>query len=177
MKFAIVLIYALWLAACGQTTSSSTTARNDSTSSSSQTAAREDAGYEVRAMLNGAELASYKYSGSKKVALNDGEALTLFLSSNDNKNIMTLVIQGTKTGTYPLPGNDGAPKPGEARFELMHDETPPVRIATNGEVRLETLTDNRCSGSFKGTGTDINGGKFSIEGSFSNMGVGTPAAN
>lgn len=174
MKFVLVLIAALSLAVCGQTTS---TPRTNSTSSAKQTEAAQDAGYQVRATLNGAELASYNYSGSKNVALNDGEALTLFLYSNDNKNVLTLVIQGTKVGNYALPGNDGTPKPGEARLELMHDDKPPVRIATSGEVRLETLTDNRCSGSFKGTGTDINGGKFSIEGSFTNMGVGRPAAN
>lgn len=177
MKFVVVLLAALLLAVCGQTTSSPTTPRNDSTSASKQTEAPQDAGYEVRAMLNGAELASYTYSGSKTVALNDGESLTLFLYSNDNKNVLTLVIQGTKVGNYSLPGSDAAPKPGEARLELLHDDKPPVRIATNGEVRLETLTDNRCSGSFKGTGTDINGGKFSIEGNFTNMMVGTPAAN
>ena len=176
MKFAVVLISALLLNTCGQETSNPTTPGNDATSSSKQTEARGDAGYEVRAMLNDAELASYKYSGSKAVALNDGESLTMFLYSNDNKNVLTVTIQGTKAGNYPLRGFE-APKPGEARLELMHDDKPPVRIATNGEVRLDKLANDLCSGSFKGTGTDINGGKFSIEGSFTNMGVKAPAAN
>ena len=174
MKLATVLISALCLFACGQTT---TTPRTESTSSPSQTEPRKDAGFEVRVMLNGAELASYNQSGPRTLVLNDEETLTLFLSSEDNKNVLTLVIQGTKAGTYPLPGNDSAPKAGEARLEFMHDETPPVRIATNGEVRLESFTGTLCSGTFKGTGTDINGGKFSIEGRFTNLGIGTPASN
>jgi hypothetical protein len=177
MKLAVLLISALLLATCGETPSNPETTSVEPNSSSTKTEAREDARFEVKVMLNGTELASYKQSGPRIVVLNDGESLTMFLSSPDNKNVLTLVIQGTKAGNYPLPFHDGAPKPGEARLELMHDDKPPVRIATDGEVRLETLTKNLCSGSFKGTGTDINGGKFSIEGSFLNMGVQTEAAN
>ena len=177
MKFAVVLISALLLAACGQMTSNPKDAGVNSKSSSSKTEGREESGFEVKVMLDGAELAAYRVSGARTLALNDGGVLTLFLSSNDNKNHLTLHLQGTNTGTYPLPSNDAPPKQGQAKMEFMHDETPPMRIPTEGEVKLEKFGDNQCSGTFRGTGTDIKGGKFSIEGSFSNLGVKTVAAN
>lgn len=167
MKLFLVLFSALLLAVCDQTPSSS----------SSKTETRGEPGFEVKVMLDGAEFAAYRVSGNRTLAMNDSGVLTLFLSSNDNKNILTINIQGTNPGNYPLPSNYDAPKQGQARMELMHDETPPVRIATEGEVKLEKFGNNQCSGSFKGTGTDYQGGKFSIEGSFTNLGVKTVAEN
>lgn len=165
MKLFLVLISALLLAVC------------DQTSSSSKTESLAESGFEVKVTLNGAEFAAYSVSGNRTLAMNDTGVLTLFLSSNDNKNVLTLEIQGTNTGTYPFPSNDAAPKQGQARMELMHDEKPPVRIATEGAVKLEKFGDNQCSGSFRGTGTDYEGGKFTIEGSFTNLGVKNVAEN
>ncbi len=171
MKLAVVLIAALLVAVCDQPGSNTTGVGPASSSANAETQA--ESGFAVKVTLNGAEFASYRISGPRTLVLNDGGVLTMFLSSNDNKNILTLHIQGTSTGTYPLPAHDGAPKQGEARMELMHDDKPPVRIPTEGEVRLEKFDNNQCSGSFKGTGTDYQGGKFVIEGSFSNLGVKT----
>ncbi len=177
MKLAVVLISTLLLAVCDQTTSKPKDTGVDAKSSSSNTENTEEPGFNVKVMLDGAELAAYRVSGARTLALNDEGVLTLFLSSNDNKNVLTLEIQGTKTGTYPIPSHDGAPKQGEAKMQLLHDDKPPVRIPTAGEVKLDKFGNNLCSGSFKGTGTDIEGGKFSIEGSFSNLGVKTAGAN
>lgn len=114
-------------------------------------------------------MASYKQVGARGVgAIFDGKLLQMYLASPDNKHVLTVDIKGTKAGVYPLTTQYEPAKPGEARLNFM-TEVPPVLIPGSGEVKLVEFSEMSCSGSFTGTGTDIKGAKFSIEGSFSNV--------
>jgi hypothetical protein len=129
----------------------------------------DDAFYEVKVTKNGAELASYKQVGARGVgAIFDGKLIEMYLASPDNKHVLTIDIEGSKTGVYPLPAQYETAKAGEARLNFM-TEAPPALIPGKGEVKLNEFSETSCSGSFAGTGTDIKGAKFSIEGSFSKL--------
>ena len=171
MKTTLIVMVALLVTACGTASFGQKEVNRNPSFSSAPGAAAGEAKYEVRVIRNDAELASYDHSGPRAVALHDGQSFEMFFASNDNKKVLTVAIQGANAGSYPLPSHTGAPKQGEARLEFRNDSDPLVLIPIKGELKLETYADKRCSGSFTGVGTDLNGVKFSIEGRFINLTV------
>ena len=170
MKMRWMILLMLLLAATGCSSSNKTGQVSGQSQAPAATTA-SDAGFEVKVTKNGAELASYNQKGFRgKGALLDGESIQLILSSPDNKHVLMIDVQGTKAGVYPSPTQSEAAKPGEARLNFMTVE-PPTLIPDKGQTKLTELTDEYCSGTFTATGTDINGAKFSIEGSFSKLQV------
>ena len=171
MKVTLIVIAILLLTACSSASSGQQTANQSSTSKAAQGAKTGDARYEVKVMRNGAGLASYSQTGSRPTTLYDGRSMIMFLNSPDDKHILTVSLQAARAGAYPLATEGGAPKQDEARLEFMSENAPVVLIAEKGELKIEEFDEKTCSGTFAGTGTDIKGVKFAIEGSFSNMGV------
>jgi hypothetical protein len=171
MKVTWILIAVLLLSGCGAASSGQNTGKPNSARSSAQSAKTDAPGYEVKVIRNGAELASYSHTGPRAVALYDGQSFMMFFASNDNKDVLTVAIQGVQEGVYSLPADTGAPKQGEARLELIDEKELLVLIPGKGELKLDKFAENQCSGSFTGTGIDIKGVPFSIEGKFSNVTV------
>lgn len=165
MKATLILVASFCFAACGW----ASTTKQQTTPSSTQSAATGEPSYEVRVMRNGLELAAYNHTGPRAVGLFDSQSFELFLASNDNQNVLMVGIQGVNVGRYALPADKGAAKPGEARLEFINNKETLVLIPDKGELRLETSSGKHCSGSFTGTGTDLKGLPFTIEGKFSNL--------
>jgi hypothetical protein len=165
----LILFVTFLFTACGGAAPADGGTNRVSNQSSTQAVKTDDSGWEVKVTKNGADLASYKQVGARGVgAIFDGKLLQMYLASPDNKHVLTIDIEGSKTGVYPLPTQYEAAKPGEARLNFM-TEAPPALIPGKGEVKLDEFSETSCSGSFTGTGTDINGAKFTIEGSFSKL--------
>jgi hypothetical protein len=171
MKVTLIMIAILLLSGCGAASSRQNTDNPNSARSSAQSAKADEPGYEVKIMRKGAEFASYSHSGPRAVALYDGQSFMMFFASNDNKDVLTVAIQGVQEGAYSLPADNGAPKQGEARLDFIDEKELLVLIPDKGELKLEKFTEKQCSGSFTGTGIDIKGVPFSIEGKFSNLTV------
>lgn len=130
-------------------------------------------GYEVNVTKNGTELAAYKQVGARSASASfDGDLVQIILASPDNQHVLTIDIQAAQAGTYPLAPQYDAPKAGQARLNFL-TAAPPALIPAVGEVTLSEFTEQFCSGSFTGTGTDIKGDTFSIEGNFSKLVVAT----
>jgi hypothetical protein len=167
-----LLILALSCAACGGAPRiGGSTASQIPKQSSTPVAQSDGTWYEVKVVRAGSELASYKYVGVREVGvISNGKAVTMFLNSPDNKNILTVDVRASAAGVYPLADRFGADKPGEARLNFMTDGAP-VLAPIIGEVRLDEFSDTSCSGSLSGSGTDIKGTSFSIEGTFSKLRV------
>jgi hypothetical protein len=165
----LILFLTFLFTSCGGTAPADGGKNQVSNRSSTLAVETEDSGWEVKVTKNGAELASYKQVGARGVgAIFDGKLIQMYLASPDNKHVLMIDIQGSKTGFYPLPTQYEAAKAGEARLNFM-TEGPPALIPAKGEVKLDEFSETSCSGSFTGTGTDIKGAKFTIEGSFSNL--------
>src|SRR5712692_7887369 len=166
----VLLLVSLLHASCSGVSQGGGVVTNQVSDGSSTRAVKsEDSGWEVKVTKNGAELASYKQVGARGVgAIFDGKLIQMYLASPDNKHVLTIDIQGSKAGVYPLPTQYETAKAGEARLNFM-TEAPPALIPGKGEVKLNEFSETSCSGSFAGTGTDIKGANFSIEGSFSKL--------
>lgn len=165
----LILFVTFLLTSCGGSAPADGGKNQVSDRSSTQPVKTDDSGWEVRVTKNGAELASYKQVGARGVgAIFDGKLIQMYLASPDNKHVLTVDIQGSKAGFYPLPTQYESAKAGEARLNFM-TEGPPALIPAKGEVKLDEFNETSCSGSFTGTGTDIKGAKFTIEGSFSKL--------
>jgi len=171
MKLGWVLAVLLLTACVGCSLSNKGTTGQGPGQPTTPSARAADSGYEVTVTKSGAVLASYNQVGARgKGALYDGQSIQLILASPDNKHVLMIDIQGAKTGVYPTPADTGAAKAGEARLHFTTEE-PPILIPVKGETKLTEFNEEYCSGSFTATGTDINGAKFSIEGSFSKIQV------
>lgn len=167
----IFLFVTFLLTACGSSAPGNSGTNPFSDRSSTQ-AVKEDSRWEVKVTKNGVELASYKQVGARGVgAIFDGKLIQMYLASPDNKHVLTVDIQGSKAGVYPLATQYEPAKLGEARLNFM-TEAPPALIPAKGEVKLDEFSETSCSGSFTGTGTDIKGAKFTIDGTFSKLAVG-----
>jgi len=136
---------------------------------SAQAVEPDDSGYEVKVTKNGAELAAYKRVGARGgSATFAGSLIQIILASPDNQHVLTIDIRAAQAGTYPLAPQYEAPKAGQSRLDFL-TVVPPALIPAVGEVKLSEFTEQFCSGSFTGTGTDIKGATFSIDGSFSKL--------
>lgn len=165
----MILFVTILLTACGGGVAPGNGVTNQSDRSSTQAVKTDSSGWQVKVTKNGAELASYKQVGARGVgAIVDGKLIQMYLASPDNRHVLTIDIQGSKAGVYPIATQYEPAKPNEARLDFM-TEAPPALIPAKGEVRLDEFSETSCSGTFNSTGTDINGAKFSIEGSFSNL--------
>ena len=176
MKSVLMIISTLLLAACGAAPPD----QNSATRSPGQLPATSEkaatARFEVKVTRSGQEFASYRQAGERTTVMYDGDSIMVFLGSPDNKQHLTVTLQATKAGAYPLAPEDAAPKQNEAKLEFISENAdPPVLVASKGELKLDKLDEKYCSGSFTGSGTDIRGVMFTLEGSFSNMGVKTIA--
>ena len=167
MKYQAIMLVTLLFTACGVSVPDSGGGKNQvSDPSSTQAVKTDSSGWEVKVTKNGAELASYKQVGARGVgAIFDGKLIQMYLASPDNRHVLTLDIQGAKAGVYPLATQYEPAKPGEARLNFM-TEAPPALIPAKGEVKLDEFSETSCSGSFTGTGADIKGAKFTIDGTF-----------
>jgi hypothetical protein len=168
MKTTLILLIGFLLVACG-TTPGEWPATSQSATPSATTNARLEGKFEVKAVRNGVTIAEYRQTGARPVGLIDGDNLTIMLYSPDDKHILTIESQTVTAGAYPFVDQNGGPQQGQARMDLMTPAAPVVLIANGGELRLDEVSEKSCSGSFKGTGTDVKGGTFSVVGSFSKM--------
>ncbi len=167
----LILVVTFLFTACGGSVPADRGTSPVSDRPSTQAVKTEDSHWEVKVTKNGAVLASYMQAGARGVgAIFDGKLIQMYLASPDNKHVLSIDIQGSKAGVYPLPTQYETAKAGEARLNFM-TEAPPALIPGKGEVKLNEFSETSCSGSFAGTGTDIKGAKFSIEGSFSKLAV------
>jgi hypothetical protein len=155
----------LLMTACGGSSSGGTRVEQ----APAQAGNTEERSFEVKVLKNGAEFVSYSNVGERSgCALFEGSSILLELQSPDNKHLLMVEIRGGEAGTYPLPVQYESAKSGEAALTFT-PEVMPILIPAEGEVRLDEFTDQSCSGSFSGGGTDIEGDTFSIEGRFSKM--------
>jgi hypothetical protein len=173
----LLLLLLLVLTACGSA-GSSTTAGNDAPTSSAgptavpsmpPAASTAERSFAVTVRKNGADFATYTMSGDRHGCLVlDGPMVMIELPSPDMAHLLVVDIRGATAGTYPLPAQYEPANPGEATLTFTPDVLP-ILIPAQGDVTLETLTDESCSGSFRGSGTAIDGATFAIEGRFSNL--------
>ncbi len=174
MKTILLMMVSLGLAACNATSTSSTPTEKSVATASEQTT-NVNAGYEIKVKRNGLEVATFGNKGTRPAALLDEGTLTIMLGSPDNKHTLTIDLKAAKAGTYPLAADGKAAQPGEVRIDLLTEATMESLIATKGEFKLSEYDGKTCSGAFNVTGADIKGAPFSIEGSFTKMGVRTAA--
>ena len=73
----------------------------------------------------------------------DGDQLQLFLSSPDNQDMLTVNIQGTEPGIYPVGTQYEAPQPGEAQLNFLNAE-PPALILRKARFHWRHLTAKRA---------------------------------
>jgi hypothetical protein len=159
------------LTACGGASTGNDMTTQGLDPSSTQPVKSDGSGWEVKVTRNGAGLASYKQVGARGVgAIFDGKLVQMYLASPDNRHVLNVDIQASKTGVYPLATQYEPAKTGEARLNFM-TEMPPALIPAKGEVKLDEFSETSCSGSFIGTGTDIKGAKFTISGNFSKLAI------
>jgi hypothetical protein len=176
MKFVLIMVSTLLLAGCDAASSDHNSATRSPAQSPATAAKTETARFEVKVTKSGQEFASYRQIGERTAVMYDGASVMIFLGSPDNKQHLTVTLEAAKAGAYPLAPEEAAPKQNEAKLEFISENAdPPVLIASKGELNLDKLDDKYCSGSFTGAGTDIRGVMFTLEGSFSNMGVKTIA--
>lgn len=172
MKPTCTILITLFLIACGNA-SIKQTATTQNTNQVVAANANGEGKFEVKAIRNGAEIANYKAVSARPIALVDDNYLMLMLSSPDNKHHLTIEMPMAKPGTYPFVDQNGGPKVGQARMGLQTESAPLVLNAMQGALKLDAINEKNCSGTFKGTGTDLQGATFTIEGSFTNMPVKT----
>ena len=177
MKSILIMISTLLLAACGAASSDQNSASQRPAQSRATAASTETGSYEVKVTRDGKAVASYSQTVARPTALFDDGSIMIFLGSPDNKHILTVTLQAAMAGAYPLAPEADAPKQNEAKLEFMTEiaDPPMVLIASNGELKMDKFDQKYCSGSFIVAGTDVRGVKFTIEGSFSNIGVKKPA--
>ena len=80
------------------------------------------------------------------------------------KDVLNVDIGGAKVGVDRV-SNNGVP--GNARLEYLSD--PDDLVYSQGELKLTDFNDKLCSGTFTATGSNVQGAKFSVEGSFTRM--------
>ncbi len=166
-----IILVMLLLTACGGSPSSETGSAQAPAANQApaQGANTEERYFEVKVLKNGAEFVSYNNVSERDgCALFEGTMIMIQLQSPDNKHLLSLDIRGAEAGSYPVPVQYESAKPGEAALTFT-PEVLPILIPAQGEVKLDTFTADSCSGSFSGSGTDIKGDTFSIEGRFSNL--------
>ncbi len=164
-----LIVMVLFVTACGGSVPGAGVTTQVPEQSPAQAVQSDASGYDVNVTKNGTELAAYQQVGARGGgATFDGNLIQIILASPDNQHVLTIDIQAAQAGTYPLAPQYEAAKPGQSRLNFL-TEAPPALIPAVGEVKLSEFTEQFCSGSFTGTGTDIEGATFSIEGSFSKL--------
>ena len=163
----MILIATLFLAACGAapdqapSSRSATQARGESTSG-------QPSGVDVKVTRNGKPLAAFQSVSDNTVvgALLIGDDLSVELTSPDQNWILSISVSGAKEGAYRLAGLREA---GKAMILLTGGDEAMMVRADSGELKLSEVSEGYCSGSFRGTGSDATGNKYTYEGKFSRV--------
>jgi hypothetical protein len=163
----LILIATLFLAACGaapdQAPSSESTKQTRG-----ETAVGQPSGIDVKVTRNGKTLAAFQSASDNTGvgALLVGDDLSVELTSPDQKWVLSISVSRAKAGAYRLAGLREA---GKAMILLTGGDEAMMVRADSGELKLSEVSEGYCSGSFKGTGTDATGNKYTYEGKFSRV--------
>ena len=114
-----------------------------------------------------AEYSAYIPGAARIPEARGKESLIIYLHSQDKKYALLGSFSQVVTGTYLIggTGNNGV------ELEMSIDGT----TASPQEIKLDkgnfkiTLDSKTCSGSFSGTGKDLNGKNYEISGAFTNI--------
>jgi hypothetical protein len=109
-----------------------------------------------------------------KAAAVGGNEYSVVISNTDDKHSISLSIAGNSSGTYPFIQSTQTLTSGKANLVYLSDDlpenypgTPGSLLLDTGQTVLKTVTANRCSGSFTGTGKNLKDGKvYTLEGTF-----------
>lgn len=96
------------------------------------------------------------------------------ISSADEKNALSLSIEGETPGTYPFISATQSLTKGKANFTLLSYALPAAYAGTagvlnpeSGELVVKTATKSRIIGTFTGSGKNLKDGKtYTLEGTF-----------
>ena len=121
--------------------------------------------HQVKVERDGTVLASF--TGSRARAILDGNHLSIELTSPDGLHRLTIEVDGSRSGVYPLAPTFQA----EKAVILLVSHGVPARVSpAQGELELNRA-DGNCSGRFTGRARDENGYRYAFEGSFSTVPV------
>ncbi|QIP14869.1 hypothetical protein G8759_20725 [Spirosoma aureum] len=109
-----------------------------------------------------------------KAAAVGGNEYSIVISNADDKHSISLSIAGKSSGTYPFIQSTETLTSGKSSLVYLSDDlpenypgTPGTLLLDTGQTVLKTVTANRCSGSFTGTGKNLKDGKvYTLEGTF-----------
>lgn len=168
MNKLLILLAILFLASCGATPEDPKPSSNSAKQPRGETATGQPSGIDVKVTQNGKPLAAFQ-SASEATgvgALLTRDDLAIELTSPDQKWVLSISVSGVKTGVYPLAALREA---GKAMIILTGGDEAMMVRAHIGELKLDEVNENYCSGSFKGTGTDATGNTYTYEGKFSRV--------
>lgn len=169
MSKMLLLAAVIFFTACGSTKDKSPASKADKPAQGESTSGQAD-GIDIKVTKNGAPLMAFQTANDNagEGALLTGKDLSIELSSPDRKWDLMISVSGAKVGAYPLAD---VAKNGKAAIRLTggEDDNLMMTRADNGELKLDELSETSCSGSFKGTGSDATGNKYTYEGRFSRI--------
>jgi hypothetical protein len=168
MNKLLILFAILFLAACGATPQDPTPSSDSVKQTRRETATGQPSGIDVKVTQNGKPLADWKAASETTGvgALRTGDDLSIELTSPDQKWVLSISVSGVKMGVYRLAALREA---GKAMIILTGGDEAMMVRAHIGELKLDEVSENYCSGSFKGTGTDATGNTYTYEGKFSRV--------
>ncbi|WP_373513683.1 hypothetical protein [Persicitalea sp.] len=125
----------------------------------------------MKLMQDGQVLVDIKTLKSAAVG---GGSYAVDISSTDEKNALSLSINGEAVGNYPFINSSQTLTPGKANFTLYSFALPAafagtagILIPESGEAVVKTATKSRVSGTFQGSGKNVKDGKtYTLEGTF-----------
>ena len=167
MNRMLILIAAIFLAACSAAPDQAPS--NDSAKQTQGgTATGQPSGVDVKVTRNGTTLVAFQSASDNTGvgALLGKDDLSIEITSPDQKWVLSIGVSGAKAGVYRLAG---LREKGKAMILLTGGEDAMMVRADTGELKLTEVSETYCSGSFKGTGKDATGNKYTYEGKFSRV--------
>lgn len=170
MNKLLILFTALFFASCGGAPKDRTPSgdTDKQTRGKESTIANQPAGLDVKVTRNGKTLTAFKSASDNTGvgALLAGNELSIEIASPDQSWVLNISASRAKEGVYRL-----APmrEDGKAMIVLAGGEEDMLVRADTGELKLDEVSDRYCSGTFKGTGKDATGNKYTYEGKFSRI--------
>ncbi len=157
---------------CNATTNKTSETESTSPDEKVTAATTEAPAFSVTVTQNGKQVIAFTNDATWPAAVLYKESLGIYL--NDSKNSLTLDVQQTSVGNYPIKLPEGATQKGSASIMLIPDEANDFRYALHpeaGNVIISKLTNSICSGNFESTGKTPDGKIYTLNGTFKNIRV------
>lgn len=172
----ILFLLTLFIVSCNATTNKTTDAESI-TANVQVTTATEQPGFTVTVTQNNKQVLEYTNDAmaSTTVIYNESAKykghLAVYL--NHSKHSLTVDVQATATGTYPIKLPAGVAEKGTASITLIPDpaEFKYALNAVAGHVNITHLTDAICSGNFEASNKTPDGKSYTLNGTFKNIPV------